>query len=183
MNLNLAGVKAGLLLIPAACAALSYVAVKVWQGMRRAVRLSDDILGTPSRPGVLSRLETLSSTVDTLRKEVHPNHGTSLGEAVHEIRLMAEAAAQKAADAASEAEGLSGSVARFHHDSRARADVAGRERRGVQETLDVLLRSLAEYAQEGHQKERAYVAALQHLGIDLTHVTAELDDQESGDEP
>lgn len=175
MSFDAALAKAWLLLIPAGCAALGYLCMKFWRGMRRTVRLADDILGTPARPGVLSRLETITTTVDVLRKEVHPNNGKSLGEAVNEIRVMATEARQKAATAASEVEGLATTVARFHHDARERADVAGRERRGVQESLNVLLRALSEFADERHQRENAYVRALARLGIDLTKVTAELE--------
>lgn len=176
MNLDVAGVKAGLLLIPAAFAALSFLAVKAWRGMRRAVRLSDAIML------IIPKLEALAATVDTLRKEVHPNHGKHLGEAVHEIKEMAESAAQKAADVAAEMEGLSADVGRFHSDARERADVAGRERRGVQESLNVLLLALSDFADERHKRENAYVGALARLGIDLTNVTQELELEARGDE-
>jgi hypothetical protein len=153
---------------------------KGWKLNVLATRAFVDIIGTPEQPSLRKELDTVKNTVNVLRQEVHPNNGKSLGEAVNEIRVMATEAKDKAADAASEAEGLAGALARFHHDSRARADVAGLERRGVQETLDILLRSLSEYAQDGYQTKVAIVDAFREVGIDLAHiVNAEL---ETGDD-
>jgi hypothetical protein len=159
-------------------AVLGVLLRKGWKLNVLATRAFVDIIGTPEQPSLRKELDTVKNTVNVLRQEVHPNNGKSLGAAVNEIRVMATEAKEKAADAAAEAEGLAGAVARFHADAQKRAAMATRERTGVQETLDVLLRSLSEFADERHQKERAYIGALQHLGIDLTHVTNELDSGE-----
>lgn len=178
MNLEVALLSLGVAL-------LTFIVRKGWQLNRKLVLGLNDIIGSQDRPSLYAMMQQQGEQLAAIDKELHPNGGTSMRDQivrverdVAEVKVMAAKAEQKAAVAASEAEGLSGAVARFHHDARQRADVADRERRGVQESLDVLLRELSKFAAKGYQKERAYVAALREIGVDLTHITDQLDDEE-----
>lgn len=180
-DLDLMGVKAGLLLIPAAVAALAVLVRKAWTTNVLLVLALREIVGTKEKKSLAEQVADLHREVKVLKADVHPNHGQTLGEAVHEIRIMAGEAKQKAADAASEAEGMAGALARFHRDAQQRADDAARERAGVRESLDTITQSILDYARSGYQQRVAYVSALQELGIDLSHVTNALDEDVSGD--
>lgn len=175
-------VKALAVLIPVVGGMLAYLVPRLWRGLRKFVFLMNDIVGSPEKPSLYSLVESLSEQVRRIDKELHPNGGSSMRDQiirveaeVAEVKTMATEAKRKAADAASEAEGLSGAVARYSHEARAREDVAQRERKGFREDMQALLASLQEYAAKVHRDKVAYVAALQEMGIDLTHVTRELD--------
>lgn len=189
MSLDGLGVGGSAAVVTAILAVLGFLARKGWKMNVLATRAFVDIVGTQEQPSLRQELNELRGSIQKIDKELHPNGGLSMRDQIvrveneiAEVRKDAAEAKQKAADAASETEGLSGAVARFHHDARERADVAGRERRGVQESLNVLLRALSEFADERHKRENAYVGALARLGIDLTNVTAELESEAAGDE-
>jgi tetrahydromethanopterin S-methyltransferase subunit G len=58
-----------------ACGAAGFVGRKAWRGMRRWTRFLDDYEGIPDRdgvagrPGVMKRLQTIESTVETVSEE------------------------------------------------------------------------------------------------------------------
>lgn len=176
--------RAWLLVIPPAAIVAVLLLRKIWRVNVLFVLALKDFVGTAERPSMRQEMESLRSLVVGINKELHPNGGSSMRDQIvrveaniAEVKQMASEAKERAADAASEAEDLSGAVARFHHDAQQRATTAELERRGVQESLDVLLRELQSFADKGYVKERAYIAALRNAGIDLTHITDELEDE------
>lgn len=175
MSLGDLGGSGTTLIVTALIGVLGFLVRKGWKLNVLATRAFVDIVGTPEQPSLRKEFEGLKTTVDTLRREVHPNSGKSLGEAVNEIREMSTAAKEKATAAALAADVHAEALFRFQQESKHRAEAATRERTGVQETLDVLTRSLMDFAGESHRRKVAYVTALQEIGIDLTHVTDEME--------
>lgn len=64
---------------------LGWGAVKAWKPLRALVRFLDQVIGSPGNPGLLERMSALESHVETIHKEVTPNHGGSLKDAVRRV--------------------------------------------------------------------------------------------------
>lgn len=79
----------GLTFIGAWCAAL----VKAGRAVRRVSRFLDEFLGHDGEPGLVQRVDSLASTVDAMtvkveriKAQVMPNGGSSLRDAVDQVR-------------------------------------------------------------------------------------------------
>ena len=90
-----------------------------------------------------------------------------LMEAIRQVDEKAEHARTAASLAVNEAKAARGIITD-------RLDEADAERR-------LLIRALAEHNEQTDVQRRAYVAALLDIGIDLTHVTDELDPEGNDD--
>lgn len=73
---------AGLTLIGAWCAAL----VKAGRAARRVSRFLDEFLGHGDEPGLVERVDGLAETVERIKAQVLPNGGSSLRDAVDQVR-------------------------------------------------------------------------------------------------
>lgn len=148
----------------AAAGGVAAFTVMLFRGLRGLIRLTDDFLGSPGDPGVRDRLRKIEH-------ELHPNRGSSmrdhLMEAIRQVDEKAEHARTAASLAVNEAKAARGIITD-------RLDEADAERR-------LLIRALAEHNEQTDVQRRAYVAALLDIGIDLTHVTDELDPEGNDD--
>lgn len=99
---GVAGVISSVTVIVVAC-------VAVWRRVLRPLAvLAEDWIGEPerrgpsgvvvaaARPGVMERLAELERQMSAIHKEMHPNGGSSLRDAVN--KLLAESATRSAAD-------------------------------------------------------------------------------------
>lgn len=167
-------------------AAAVYLGRKVWAGARLAVRAADTIVGdgTDEHPGFDRRLRNVEYEVKTngggsVKDSVLRNEASldRLEEVVAQVLTVVQGAAvtaheakERAAEAVDEAAKLAAALGR--------ADAAGRkERERAQHSLDRVLDAFLDDRREQHTKTTAYVQALKRLGIDLTHVTTELEGQ------
>lgn len=173
--------------------AAGFAARKLWGGARLAVRAADLIVGdgTPEHPGVDKRLRSVEYEVKTngggsvkdttLRNEaglIRVEAGLDrLEQVVAQVltvvqgaAVTAEQAKERAAEAVDEAAKLAAALGR--------ADAIGRkEREKAQASLDAVLDAFLDDRREQHTKTTAYIDALKALGIDLTDVTRELEDE------
>lgn len=84
-------------IVTAVCLILGFIATKVWPLLRKAVHLLDDFAGepdrdgVPGRPGVMKRLEQLEG----LSRELKPNGGGSLKDAVNRVDARTEQLEQR----------------------------------------------------------------------------------------
>lgn len=89
--MNVQAVAAWLAGIAAGLGALGWLMSKAWRGLRGIGNLVDDLRGEPARPGVparpgiMDRLAAVEGTAADIRREVTPNGGGSLKDAVVRI--------------------------------------------------------------------------------------------------
>ena len=183
---DLAGRGEALLALVALLTGLGLLARKAWGGVRnmarfinetmpRIHRALDDVIGDDDRPGLVDRLGVLEDNQTTIKRELFPNGGGSLrdavtrtGEAVARLEVEVEAAKERAAEAVDETAQLNAVLGRMH--AKGQADLAQ-----AQGSLDAVLDAFMQDRREQYRTKTAYVEALQDLGLDLTHVTRELE--------
>ena len=99
-GLNPAWVTAALALVVAVAGCIAWALRWGWRILTRTTRFLDDFFGEPARkgvperPGVMSRLQSLTDEVTKVRAQVIPNGGSSLRDAVDrvssDLKLVAE---------------------------------------------------------------------------------------------
>ena len=127
------------------------------------------IVGDETEPG-------MAEQVKLIKAELFPNGGGSLRDAVNRLEQGVQQSNRASAEAKAAADEVAGQLV-VHNEQAVeqRTAIEGEIREGRDTTL-VLLNALSEYAADSHQKQIAYVRALESLGFDLTEITDALDD-------
>lgn len=140
---------------------------KVTKAIARVDTAARQIIGDDGHKGIAERIADVE-------KELKPNSGTSLRDAVGRVERLAEEA-KRTAEAVAEKLERAETV-----NAEERATRAG-EDRAIHAKVDVLMNALDQYAQERYAKdeyaqlrEQAYIKALKAFGLDLTSVAEAL---------
>lgn len=89
--MDVQAIAAWLVGLAAGLGALGWLVSKAWRGLRGIGNLVDDLRGEPARPGVparpglMDRVAAMEDGVADIRREVTPNGGGSLKDAVVRI--------------------------------------------------------------------------------------------------
>lgn len=57
----------------------------LWRASRAVHRLADDLLGDDERPSLMQQVVTLNVDMAAVKAEMHPNHGSSLRDAMDRV--------------------------------------------------------------------------------------------------
>lgn len=96
MSFELVGIAGGVSAVIGALFMLGKMVRGMWKFLRRTGHALDLIIGVPAigespeKPGVIKRLETLEERTQSIAKEVRPNGGSSLRDAVEDTKAMVE---------------------------------------------------------------------------------------------
>lgn len=96
MSFEIVGIAGGVSAVIGALFMLGKMVRAMWKFLRRTGHALDLIIGVPAigespeRPGVVKRLETLEEKTQAIAKEVRPNGGSSLRDAVEDTKAMVE---------------------------------------------------------------------------------------------
>lgn len=138
---------------------------------RKAVHAFDEILGGPGQTGLVEEIRMLKTSQDAIKKELHPNGGSTLRDAVArveaamlDVKGMAVDAKRVALEAATETGHLQSQLS--DADSK-----GGSQRAALAAEFQSLSLTVSDFIIDQRQREVAYLLALRtDHGVDLTGV-------------
>lgn len=139
------------------------------------------IVGSDDHPGVVDRIKAVES-------ELKPNGGGSFRDVVNRVEtgvLEAKGLAKTVADQLAITQQAAQEAAQAAHDDRSRIELRLQtNQRSNEQRVEALMNALDGYAQERYAKDEyqalrevAYVRALKAMGLDLTDIATELDEE------